>query len=58
MTIYLERDLETRAKAAAKARGLSVSHWVAQLIEQHSSAPRREASDVPASEAEPQRRSA
>lgn len=32
MTIYLDRDIEARAKAEAKARGVSVSRWVTELI--------------------------
>jgi hypothetical protein len=36
VTIYLDSSSERRAKSAAKAAGLSVSRWIALLIEEKS----------------------
>ena len=32
VTIYLDDDSEARLKASAKARGIPVSRWVAELV--------------------------
>jgi hypothetical protein len=38
VTIYLDGELETRVKAAAKARGISVSRCIAELIREKTDA--------------------
>lgn len=35
VTIYLDEDTEQKARASARADGLSLSKWVAQRIHQH-----------------------
>lgn len=37
VTIYLEDSIEAKMRAAAKARNLSQSKWIAQLIEDKTS---------------------
>jgi len=32
VTIYFDNETESRLKAAAKARGIPVSRWVAELV--------------------------
>ena len=34
VTIYLDDELESRVKSSAKARGMPVSRWIAELISQ------------------------
>ena len=34
ITLYLDPETETKLKAAAKASGVSVSRWVARLIQE------------------------
>ena len=34
VTIYLDGDTEKRLKKSAKARGIPVSRWIAQLIQE------------------------
>ena len=34
ITLYLDPETEAKLKAAAKASGISVSRWVAQLIQE------------------------
>ena len=35
ITIYLDDGNDNRLKAAAKAEGISVSRWIARLVEAH-----------------------